>query len=229
MPLTFDDVRRKHSGRSAVVMGSGPSLHGVDDRIKRHVTIAVNDAVEKIRDPDYFFSTDATMRDSTSWADYIRPGSFPVVLYKASGFTEINILETRILWYQRRGRWDERRMSSNDTNLLIGINGAHCAVHFAVILGCSPIYLIGCDCMLKNGAGHFWELEGKPSSHLIPYDQRRAWLKKDDDGRPLDGHLCAAVAEWKSIHDANLDILIYDASQGRLATIFPGVSLGTLL
>ena len=69
--MNLGDVRGLYSGRTAVVLGSGPSLRFIDSRLRKHVVIAVNDAFSKAPWADYYFTADPTMVKHWHWDEVV--------------------------------------------------------------------------------------------------------------------------------------------------------------
>lgn len=267
---TLDQVRGKHAGRAAVVMGSGPSLallrdrktlvwqefkNGTTlllpdtsepDRIKKHVTIAINDAILKVPDADYYITADGAMTKYWHW-DMLYTARCSVVLqsgpFHRGRLRKAGFDNNRVVLYDRRKNRQDYRMLRKDRALVFGPSSAHCAISFAVILGCSPIFLLGCGCRCGgDGKKYFWEMNGQPgpggtkTGHPTYWASERARLGARVSVGDYDlaynahtGHKDnAAVEGWRGIAEANKDVGIKDASGGLLSThgVFPYVEIG---
>lgn len=248
MTMSLDNVRGRYRGRSAVVMGAGPSLRLVDQRITRHVTIAVNDAISKVPDSEFYVSDDPSMLRHWHW-DVVRSSKCLVTVpekeWGLDGLARNGVVAGRVVHFPRQLPTGTRMLPS-DGKLIYGPSSAHTAVSLAVVLGCSPVYLVGCDCRCVEGKKYFWEFPGQNvkggmkngfATHVLSEMKRIGkklkagyydpWFKKD--GSPSGDSLTG----WRNLRDANPDVKIIDASGpekgGALAEVFPTVSMHNLL
>ncbi len=266
---TLDEVRGKHKGRAAVIMGSGPSLAllrdrktliwkeyedvrlllpdtSEPDRIRKHVTIAINDALLKVPDADYYITADSGMVKYNHW-ELLRAASGTAVLptdgFNRGGLHRNGFSDDRIVMYDRRRDRQDYTMRQSDRALVFGPSSAHCAISYAVVLGCSPIFLLGCGCRCGgNGKKYFWEMDGQPGPGGTKDGHATFWLSGqarigahvpvgayDLSYNSRTGHKDGAAVEgWRGIADANKDVAIRDASGGLLSThgVFPYVEIG---
>ena len=269
MPV-LDGVRGIHEGRAAVVMGSGPSLSllrdrktlvwgefkngtrlllpdiSEPDRIKKHVTIAINDAVLKVPDADYYVTADPGMTRYNHW-DALYTARCLLALpsdgFRRTALRAAGLPDERTVIFDRRADRGNYIMKTSDRQLVFGPSSAHCAINFAVVLGCSPIYLLGCGCRCGGGGKkYFWEMDGQPGPGGTKTGYPTFWLSEhasigekveagqyDQSYRPSTGSRdSSAVAAWEGIAAANPSVDIRDASGGLLSThgVFPYVEIG---
>lgn len=248
--MTLNEIRGRHAGRPGVVMGSGPSLRFVDERIYKYVTFAVNSSFVKFPKSDYYCTSDYGIMDTTGWQNVI-DASCPVVFFNwglSPQYVMNGIDKSRMVVVPK-----ERKhvMRASDTVVVFGESSAHCALHFALILGCSPVYLVGCDCTYRDGKKSFFQFDGQPRDatlrgnpsswvddriaegmHPRPSEVGPGW-GMNDIGEQSDGYLGSTFTEWKSIRDVNPELAgkIIDASQGRLSIgkVFPSITTQQLL
>ncbi len=223
--LNLGDVRGKHAGRAAVVCGAGPSLRFVDSRMYKHVVIAVNDAFSKLPEAPYYFSTDPSMVMHKHWdeveaTDCVVAVTLPDWCFKENG-TMAGVPARRVLHVDKHVAF---KMLQTDGKLIYGPSSGHVAVHLAYVMGCSPIYLVGCDCRCESGKKYFWEFQNQPGGgmkdgyatyHLsemartgkkLAADQYDDWYKRD--GTPTgDG-----MAGWRQLMKENPGLQLFDAS-----------------
>ena len=232
----LDDLRGAYRGRTAIVMGSGPSLARLpanDERIYRHVLFAVNGAIEYLPRADFFCSSDSGIMD-TEWRYTLRESSCRIVQSANREQWPLNavygIPNSRGIWYTRRTDMRDYDMSPSRPDIILGTSSAHPAVHVALVLGCSRVYLVGCDCAYSGSAHHWWQLFGKPASRLLPVQDRLRFVDPNyDDIRNIDGHMGAWRVCWQRIKAANPGIPIVDCSGGALKAVFETASIESLV
>jgi len=225
------------SGKPALIVASGPSVQGLDpNRAKRCVVIAVNAGILSVPEADFFFSCDIGVLSFEYWNEVCK-GAYPVLLdpqgCAVESFYRPGLTEERFFPFSRA-----KTRSFNGETLIWGINSAHAATHFAHLLGCEPIYLIGCDCKYKNGNKYGWELNNDERGRHKS-GARSLWIGSNRKiGRPMgdreyavgangikDGILASGVNEWRRIVEVNPHVDIRDASNGALAEFVKQVSL----
>ena len=216
------DYLGRHKGKMAFVLGTGPSLRNLEPGlIKNHITIAVNGSGLKVPNAQYFFSCD------TAWVLYefwhqLKNLKGDIILASNCGF---GTFESRIGRKVFEGIAAERihyigRKADNifdkGDKLIKGSSSVHPAIHFAYVLGCSPIVLLGCDCRYVEGRKHFYDFPNQPSNKLLKpeYAKYRRPLGPDNPGGKMDGELSHHLKVWKSMKANHLNII--DASEGSL-------------
>jgi len=224
------------AGLSAVVMGSGPSLHFVDDRVYKHVTIAVNDAVGKFHGSDFYFTADPLMHHRRHWWNVkwskckvaVGVGLFENDWLRGMTFEKDGIQEDRIYECEMGDPQNrDLHMRREDTRLLVG-SSANSAAHFAVILGCDPIYLIGCECCIIDGRRYYWQHEGE---NFVGGDSANTDLaglrsSREEPDHGLSGFV---VRQWE-IQSAQCQCAtLYDASGGMLSGVLPTKTIEEIL
>jgi len=246
--MTLDEIRGTCKGRSGVVMGSGPSLRHTDDRIYRHVTIAVNGAILKFPKSDYYLTCDPGMAQMKHWDTMVRSecrALLPSVVFpRAAVQAQWGMGPDRVVLFERRRK--VTNMTAADTSFIFSDSSAHCALNLAVILGCSPIYLVGCDCSMEDNKKYYWEFSGQgPRDGDVelgePTFERYSFRKR---GRPRAPGVynkgsydvnasgaCKMTANWwiRIARDSALDVRSACAGHMRAKRIFPQVSMAELL
>jgi len=246
--MTLDEIRGTRKGQSAVVLGSGPSLRHADERIYRHVTIAVNGAILKFPKSDYYLTCDPGMTKMKHWNAMVKSGCRAVlpshVFTRAAVQTQWNMGPDRVVLFERRRK--VTKLVPSDTKFIFSDSSAHCALNLAVILGCSPIYLIGCDCSMEDNKKYYWEFPGQgPRDGDVelgePTFERYAFRKRGTPRAPgvynkgsydvnASGS-CKMTGNWwiRIAQDSTLDVR--SACRGHMEDkrIFPQVSMATLL
>lgn len=233
---TIDEARGLEAGKSAVILSAGPSLRGVDDRVYgKYVTIAVNDAIAKFPESDYYFTADPQMLNRRHW-EHVRSSKCRVGVavglfsndwlrapsLEQNGIDGDRVYECAIGDAQVRNL----AMTQEDRQLLVGCS-SQVAVHFAVIMGCTTIYLVGCDCCLVDGCRYFWHFEDEPFVGGFVHEDpvRLKALREEGEDGQLEGFV---VAQWNGMRQSCSCATLIDASGGLLASTFPTCSIEEL-
>lgn len=224
---SLTDFRNKHVGTVAYVMGSGPSLRKADVG-RMHatgITITSNSAVMHDTTPDYHVVMDGA-------APYLK--SFELV----AASDAIVAMHNQI---------DHRGLISDDRVLMFALKRSgpltrHAeyltqwttvpvtSVHLAIVLGCTRVVLLGCDCRREDGRRYFYEFWDPPVDDPMVEDflatgfvrpQRRIIgshvAPQKDDPVHEGGLFGSAQRDWKSA--APLlpnDVEVLDASGGNI-------------
>jgi hypothetical protein len=233
---TFGDI---HKGKLGFLIGGGMSAFSVDPKeLKPYVTMVLNEAIFKFDDTTYFFSCDgaafhagllrrlaelnhATKAIIPSHKTPAEPGPMP---------------PERFFCVQRKEGIVKQAFTNKDDRLVFGTSSAHPAAHLLQIMGCDPIVLLGCDCLIKEGAYAFW--------HLPPYCDNMTSFYQTTFGKdiktnydrisqqrgsaPLDAMLGTHHDYWMHMASITPKIPIVDASEGRLEC-FPRMKLKEVL
>lgn len=226
MLKTFLD---KYIGRLVFILGAGPSLRKVNIKLlKSHIIIAVNSSILKTPFAQYFFSCDARVTLFKSWLILKNlqcililkgktDGGFGVYDKKTGIDAFEGIIKKRIFYFDRKDDW----IIEKSDKLLFGKSSVHCAIHFAYILGCSPIVLLGCDCQTEEGKIHFYNFPGESEGDLIKPEFRPFFI---NDYNNIAGALGSVFQGWRDLKRMNPKIDIINASGGIL-DVFPRMSL----
>ena len=226
----------RHKGKIAFVLGIGPSLRNLNpDLLKPHITIAVNSAILKAPKSNYYFSCDYAMVLRESWWT-LKDLTCEIILASNEGFTTFEskigrkvfegIDMSRVHYLPRKA---DNIIDKGD-KLIKGSSSVHPAIHFAYILGCSPIILLGCDCQYKDGKKRYYDFPNQPKDALIDpkFDKLRRPLALDRPGKKTDGELQHHLTVWKKIREQNPGMNIINASEGAL-TMFPQTTIQEIL
>ncbi len=221
----------RHKGKMGFVLGSGPSLRNLDpELLTSHIAIAINSSLVKVPKAQYYFTCDQSMTLWKSWSmlkdcecDLILASNNGLAAYdsRTGIFSFDGISKERI---QYIGRKEDNRMDKGD-KLIKGSSSVHAAAHFAYVLGCSPIVLLGCDCRYVEGKKWFYQFPNQPVDELLKpeYDKYRKPLAHYSPGSVTDGELNHHIRIWREIANQRV-VNITDASRGVL-TMFPQKSL----
>jgi len=232
--ISLEDLRGKHSGKSAVVVGAGPSarLTPMDVR-DRHIVLVVNEAISMFPNPDYFCARDRTILQARRyWPTILKSGCVNILFDSAGTVPILNHFDQeRTVIMTMKSRWE---MNARDKHVICGYS-AQCAAHFAVMLGCSPIYLIGNECRYVDGKRQFSEFntDGQSESDAIKSseevrDSFGMVQGINQEGEMSDSFLNLIFCAWLTISKKNPFVEIIDASDGRLGSVFPTIDASCL-
>ncbi len=225
----------RHKGKMCFVLGSGPSLRNLNpELLNPHISIAINSSLVKMPEADYYFTCDQSMTLWKSWS-MLKDCKCDLILASNNGLASYDtrtgiysfggINKDRI---QYIGRKDNNRIDKGD-KLIKGSSSVHPAVHFAYVLGCSPIVLIGCDCRYVEGKKWFYQFPNQPIDEPLKpeYSKYRNPLARYSPEKDTDGELCTHLGVWGEMANQNV-VNIIDVSGGAL-TMFPQKSLKEIL
>lgn len=174
-PRTLDELKDRHLGRLAIVAGAGPSLRHVDwSQISDQVVIAVNSAIAKFPLADYFVSISPDITRWTYWHQALTGPSTKVLVRPFAWIVGEQPPPGVLLMDMRRAHPGltssaALTMSTNPRVPMISSStGLGWAVNLALILGCSPIVLLGADATTREGHAYYHEYEGQAKVETVP-------------------------------------------------------------
>lgn len=219
-----------HAGRPAFLIGTGPSAGRVDpERLRPFVTMIMNEAVVKFTRPTYFFSCDE-MAWERGFISLLLSYGYPVdIIYANNDGCGKRLPKDLPNLYRILRKPNDNKMMADDHRLIWGACSAHPAAHLLYIMGCQPIYLLGCDCQREGGAFSF--------AHVPPYVDKLP--KKTLDafgGDPLKAskqlgefkNLGLYLTGWQQVARHNPHVEIIDCSAGAL-TCFKKADINEVL
>jgi hypothetical protein len=172
---SLEEFRDIHDGRACFLFGAGPSLHFIEaDRVRNHVTIAVNSGIMKVKWCDYFVSDDIGIVSWNYYTEILPKLNCKKLLYKdklkdhCDHLSDVFLFE-HTWWYSpEKKEYNYNGLILNKTGPIIGSRvSMGSALHFAYLMGCNPIILLGNDCRIKDGKRYFWQYEGEESPQRI--------------------------------------------------------------
>ena len=224
----------KHKNEPCFVLGSGPSLHDAPVGVlKKHIVIAPNRSILKAPFAQYYFSYDFSGTLRTHWLT-LKDLTCDLIINKSAGGFGSYELKTKIPVFdginKSRIHYFEVERMGQLARLTIKLallpSSAQGAVHFAHILGCSPIILLGCDCQYAGGIKHYTEIEGEPVDDWIKPEFKN--FTKDWSGIKsgnTDGELSSIKNAWADMRNKNRGIKIINASKGGAISAFPRMTI----
>lgn len=243
MATELKDLENKHEGEMGFVIGAGPSLHfqDVSDLIN-YVTITANSGILKIPDCDYFVSDDQGIRSWNYYSDTAKKSRCLKILYKNKLSDSLKhfrkgevVLFNHKTWYDPRKKkyYEDGLVMTKDAEApIIGARTSLAtAVHWAFIMGCDPIVLLGCDCCYKGNKRYFWQFSGErkgfQTNGMPIYSTPNRGSRV---GKPVDDHCVDFLSYWSQFAEINRDRanIIY-ASEGGILNCFPKMKLDEVL
>jgi len=244
--MNLKDLKDKHKGKLAFVTGAGPSLRFIDPQlIKPYVTLTSNSSLLKFPDCDYFITDDDGVKTWNYWQITARDSKCIKLLYQDKLTNCVSHLRPEeIIFFQHR-QWatpskegliyhkENVKLTDDPEFPIIGARtSAATALHFAYILGCDPIVLLGCDCCYEGTNRYYWQFPGQPKA--IEYNNRvfstpdKGLLK----GKPVDTHCVNFDIYWHHFVEMNPEVsknrIIYVSKTGIL-DVFPRMTLEEVL
>ena len=138
-PNIIDGV---HRGEACAVIGSGFSAKGIDySSLKNLITIAINHVIEVYTNPDYLIFQDHRFLRINKYDLNSFNGTMVIAnnnpMVKEAGNKNIITFMPTI---------DRKKIPKSIANGLYHRKSTGlCALNLAIIMGCNPIYLLGCD------------------------------------------------------------------------------------
>ena len=229
--MMLDDLRNKHKGKMAFVAGAGPSLRFIDpDSIKDYVVFTANSAILKFPNCDYFVTDDDGVCSWNYWLSTAKESKCTKLLYekKLKGRTD-HFRPEEVRFFDHR-QWatpdsngklvyhKENLKLTEDPNFpIIGSRTSQAtALHWAYIMGCDPIVLLGHDCCYEGRNRYFWQFPGENKAiqykGLVESSPDRGLLK----GKPIDKHCEAYDLYWNHFVEVNPE-----SKKGRIIYVSP--------
>jgi len=240
---TVQNLIDKHKGKVGFVVGAGPSLRHLSQEdveiMGQGIVFAVNSALPKVPFADYFIADDIGVKNWRYYSQLLPMLDTHALLYENKLGDHANHLpEDRITWFKHKWWFDPKNKSYNPDGLAMTKGGpiigarttAGSAVHFAYLMGCDPIVLLGCDCCYEGMKRYYWQFDGekkcKRTTGEPVFSMPNRGIHRD---KPVDAHCMSFLDYWEALAkqaDAQ-GIKIYDASEGIL-DCFEKINMGEL-
>jgi hypothetical protein len=232
---TTNDLKDIHKDKLCFIFGAGPSLHFIDtEPLRDYVSITVNSGVLKAKWCDYFLSDDVGVCTWSYYTDVLPKLGCIKLLYKDKLSNKCQHLSNVMLfshtwWYSPSTKsYNPPGICLTKQEPIIGaINSVGSAVHFAYIMGCNPVVLMGCDCSYKDGHRYFWQYEGEEKPHRV------ASMRVISDSYYEKDYTEKSLVYWNVLAESNKRILesemrVFDSSDGIL-DCFPKMSIHNIM
>jgi len=229
----LEEFNGKHAGTPAFIVGSGPSIHGLDlEPLKDYVTIAVNAGYVAVPDSDYYISDDWEASVWSYFAHDLRKSDKTIpFLYEDKLADKADWFGNRAVLFRHREGYnitDKYEHERKKNRIVQCRTSAGSAIHIAHIMGCSPIVLLGLDCARVRAFRWFWQFpdwKNKP---------RRLDGRKADKYKHVkqtgDSDLDSILNYWRTQgREINKKCVVYNASEISKVDIFPKMNLSTVL
>jgi len=201
-----------------------------------YVSITVNSGVLKIPDCDYFVSDDQGIRSWNYYRETLKTSNCKKILFEdklpdAKDFFD----EEDVLLFKHKTWFDPKtKKKYPDGVVMTGdaeapIVGARTsmgtAIHWAYIMGCDPIVLLGCDCCFSGRKRYFWEFPGERRAIRIDGRPNHWNPRRNKQGIVQDRHCIDFMEYWQDFAEANTHANIIYASEGGALDVFPSMTL----
>jgi len=229
--MNLKELQNKHKGQMAFVAGAGPSLRLVDPKLlKDYVVFTANSAILKFPDCDYFVTDDEGVCTWNYWIHTVKNSRCTKLLYEKKLKDRVDHLrpEEVVLFDHRQWATPNNRgeLVYHKENLkltedaefpIIGSRSSQAtALHWAYIMGCDPIVLLGHDCCYEGRNRYFWQFPGETRAiqyqGFVESNPNRGFIKD----KPVDKHCVAYDLYWQHFAEVNPD-----AAKGRIIYVSP--------
>jgi len=254
--VKIKELENRHEGSMAFVVGAGPSLHFIDvEPLKEYTVLAVNSGLPKVPFADYFVADDVGVKNWDYFVELLPTLDTVPLLYrdKLVRHTEcLDRAQKEYIWFNHKWWWDAKNKRHNPDGLkltkeatapIIGARTtAGSAFHFAYIMGCNPIVLMGCDCCYYEDESlpvtdanrykrYYWMMPGETPCKRVTNERVFSFPNRGvERGKPVDAHAVAFIEYWEALakeaEAANIDVI--DCSTGIL-DCFPKMTLDEIL
>lgn len=245
--MNLVDLKDKHKGKLAFVSGAGPSLRFIDsDRLSPYVIFAANSAVLKFPNCDYFVTDDDGVKAWNYWQTTVRDSRCIKLLYEDKLKNQVAHLRSEEIIFFSHRQWatpqkngellyhkENVKLTEDPEFPIIGSRtSAATALHFAYIMGCDPIVLLGCDCCYEGRNRYFWQFPNQPRA--VENNNRIFSIpdKGMKNGKPVDNHCVSFDLYWQHFVEMNPEVsknkIIYVSETGIL-NVFDKMKLDNVL
>lgn len=240
--MSLEEFRNKHKGKMAFVAGAGPSLrHIKPETISPYVVFTANSGVLKYPNCDYFVTDDDGVCTWNYWNKTVRESRCTKLLYEDKLKSKVSNLRPEEVRLFKHRQWatqtkngleyhkENLRLTEDPNYPIIGARSSQAtALHWAYIMGCDPIVLLGLDCCYEGRNRYFWQFPGEPKAiqyvGSVESNPNQGLLKN----KPVDKHCVAYDLYWKHFAEVNPEALngriIYVSPIGIL-DIFPKMTI----
>ena len=214
------DLQNRHQNKMAFILGAGPSLHFQDiSPLKDYVTFTVNSGIlvvpNRLPDCDYFVTDDQGVKNWNYYKETACNSHSIKLLFKAklenvkSHFrSDEVVLFNHKSWYEpSNNTWREGggTLTRDAEAPIVGARTSFAtAIHFAYIMGCDPIVLLGCDCCYHGNKRYFWQFPGEQKGYQ--YYGRDVFSSPNRgriNGSPVDNNCVDFLEYWAKFAEVN--------------------------
>lgn len=238
--MNLENFKNIHQGKIGFIIGAGPSLHFENRSLMEgHVRFAVNSAIRAVPDAEYFLSTDVGIMGWDYFDKEIKAHKGMKLFQKERLDAAVPKLPGHdIFFYEchpdHQPHFDVKSREGYKMTYdhIIGSRtSAGAAVHFAWIMGCDPIVLVGCDACYVRDKRYFWQFDGWKDVEPIKNDRKVFSMPNSGKikGKKVDRHCREFIYYWKKVATANENVNILNASNMSVLDVFPRKSLEDII
>lgn len=230
--MEIKELQNKHAGKMGFVVGAGPSLHYQNvELLKDYVTIAVNSSLPKVKFADYFIADDIGVKNWNYYRTVLPKETNATALLYAEKLKQHagHIKKNKVVWFNHKWWYDPKGKNYNPNGLImtseaekpiIGARtAAGSAIHFAHIMGCDPIVMLGCDCCYEGRKRYYWQFEGEEKCFRTTGERVFSSPNRGNHkGKPVDSHSMDFLEYWEALANQATEqgIRVINASGGIL-------------
>lgn len=232
----LEECNGLHVGRTAFVIASGTSLHGLDlSPLSKHISITVNSGYLAFPNSDYFVSDDAAITKWTYFRDLVRSKT-TALLYEDKFHHVVKFFGDRLVFFRHRTGYnitDKYSHTNRPDRIAQSRSSVGTAIHIAHIMRCSPIALLGVDGYRLNGMRYFWQLDPIRYNHPSKLNLHKildVFSKVSENGIETDTDLLDIKQYWQE-HGAKFleRNKVFNLSQKSTIDVFPKTTLSEFL
>lgn len=230
--MNLKELHDRHKGKIGFVVGSGPSARHIDPNdLKAGIVLSVNSSIKKFKDCDYYVCDDW---DVMNWDYFDFARSLPCLklLYRKNFakheklFRPDNYLLYPHKEYAINGIVKPHNLKLTKSMPIIGARTVTAsAIHFAYIMGCDPIVLVGSDSRYEDGKRYFWEFPGE----TMCYRKDGKKYKLPINSRDKDMHCVSFDEYWQHFSKVNPDNNIIMIKDSSTLDVFNELTLNEIL
>lgn len=230
---TIEKLNDAFRGRTAYILGSGPSL-SVEAVNSAHeaggLVFAVNASILASPNCDFWLSDD---QDAAGWTYFWRElveSNCRVLLYYdkfATHFTEEGmekLFGKRLYWFRHRKKYSLTKPYADTPYLRLceSRNSLGTAIHVAYIMGCERAVLLGVDGRYIDGKKYFFESWPRDKQPVRVSPRLKRIIHSKVNGQTSDTDLVETDDYWKILADnIPAGFEVFNATPGSFVKVFP--------
>lgn len=244
--MDLKQFKNIHKNKNIFIAGAGPHLRMIDtDILKDEIVIAVNGAIAKFNNCQYYVTEDHTISEWDYYYEHILTSScykffnknkFNKEKMDNKAYEALSLMDNIVYFDQLIWEDEDKKIHPENVGLHSDPNkpltasrtSTASAIHIAHIMGAKTIILLGCDCQNVDGKNHYWEFEGEVSVNRI---RKEAWWEKHymkTDNTSMNLHAKQQFVFWNLLSKRLDGAKIIDCSFGKLK-MFDQIELEKIL
>ncbi len=235
---TLEDYNQKYAGRTCFIISPGTSIleqltSSVIDKLKKHITIAVNSGILAVPLSNFFVSDDWSVVHWSYFFKDLKENETTIPLLYEDKLGKVTIFGDRpVLFKHRQGyhitdKYEHREYSNR---ILEARTSVGTAIHIAHIMGCDDIVLLGLDGCRQGAFRYFWQLQKFKRPYRDDLLDQDRYHKKKKGLIHTDTDLMEIAEYWTvAAPYINKKCKVYNASPLSRLGVFERVKLSKFL